>query len=114
MTYQPQVGDRVRVTYEGIVNSVHGGGKRFVCEGAFGADLADPNVTVEKLQDPEPKWVDGDVIKTGHWVPAHRIDGKWINPYGGGVHWFSEGGECVIPEAWRDGVLEILYKADAA
>jgi hypothetical protein len=113
--YKPKVGDRVRVTHEGEIQAVDknrvlyrvGSGRTFTW-----FDSGDPKgVVVEKLQDPEPEWVNGDVIHIIPYVEGYRIGGKWLHA-DGEVHWWSRGGGDVIPRAWATGKLEILYKAD--
>lgn len=114
-TYVPKKGDRVRVTIEGSVTEVSNRGDWFDV-GANCIDL-DPKrhdgatYTIEKLADPEPEWVNGDVVKAGIFVEAYRLGGEWRN-LDGDTHYFSRGGSHHLTEAWRDGKVEILYKAD--
>lgn len=116
--YQPAKGDRVRMTFEGVVENVWGDGVAVDQAGRDGSrhfSLKDDGVSIEKLQDPEPQWVNGDVVEVKYYVPAHRIDGKWINPTTGNVHYFSTpSGVHEVPTAYTEGDLKILYKADAA
>jgi hypothetical protein len=129
MTYQPAVGDRVRVTqvHEGEVTNANEIG--FCLSSPDGRGIRrsyyyDPeggrtltNQTIEKLQDPEPRWVNGDVIRnkaTGHTMLMNR-SGTWVcscravNSHAGA----TEPPEHVTGN-WSAGNLEILHKADAA
>lgn len=118
--YRPVVGDRVRATrtVEGVITKNHDGHWSYVEVEAEegGIELHDEERwSFEKLQDPEPEWVNGDVVEVKYYVPAHRIDGKWINPTTGNVHYFSTpSGVYEVPTAYTEGDLKILYKADAA
>ena len=115
MTYTPKVGDRVRVTTvrEGIVRQNE---ERDWILADFNAGTRRPlpigasDSTIEKLQDPEPEWVNGDVIRLGStggvfvrsgdaW--RHAKTNQWVQGLNFAQH-------------WREGILEILYKHDAA
>lgn len=121
--YTPAVGDRVRVTYtcEGEVTSV--GYETFLMKGVDSENLPfercyvhDPkpeHLSFEKLQDPEPTWVNGDVIavpeqgETRPSVEFHRIGTRWLTKSGAGI--------AIGPHLstwWQAGKVEIRYKAD--
>lgn len=118
-TYEPKVGDRVRatLTYEGVVKGLPAmGGQHVRLEVAdYHTDPSrylDVNLwSFEKLQDPEPTWVNGDVIKIpgcgDSTLICMKIPNKWVVhdalPMRGG--W--------VTEMWEDGKVKILYKADA-
>lgn len=102
-------GDRVRVTFEAVVfNDSAASGWVNVSSGAL-SNLATAQVEhVEKLADPEPVWVNGDLVRrTPTAFPIARIDGRWLRANGFS---FSNG---EVSQAWHDGDLEVLYKADA-
>ena len=120
--YQPQVGDRARATIEGRVARVSSGpAGQFAIEihvggGRIWVFPEDDGVTIEKLQDPEPKWVCGDVVRTkrtGHTAIRTR-DGKWACTCPSGVDGGTTESQVYVSANWADGNLEILYKADAA
>lgn len=112
--YTPKAGDRVRVTVEGVVHD--SGGKWFDLGGnSFDVPYDGPHeatYTIEKLQDPEPVWVNGDVVEVAGYVPMHRLRGNWYNHLAEPHYLNGMPGD--VSEAWRDGELKILYKADAA
>lgn len=117
--YQPQAGDRVRITYEGVID-VTGervrGGFHLEGEPPYEFHRANGSHTIEKLQDPEPKWVCGDVVRTkrtGHTAIRTR-DGKWACTCPSGVDGGTTESQVYVSANWADGNLEILYKADAA
>lgn len=131
MTYQPKVGDRVRATlvYEGVARSGANNDSMsgdvyatVVVEAANGAPVgARDNLryldvrlwSFEKLQDPEPEWVNGDVIRVSALEPQNpyatfiRVDGSWQGAWNAGLS------ATVVTGHWDNGNLEILYKADA-
>jgi len=115
VTYQPKKGDRVRVTYEGTVTRVAGDEPVLRLETGIWLN-AEEAVTVEKLADynPEPEWVNGDVVKIGGWLPGHWFNGSWRSA-GGGRHPFDGGGGSAarFSNYWQAGEVEILYKQDA-
>jgi hypothetical protein len=108
-------GDRVRVTYEGTIAwlGTHG---TFGLEGTQEGHYPDDptRVSIEKLADPEPEWVNGDVVKIGGWLPGHWFNGSWRSA-GGGRHPFDGGGGSAarFSNYWQAGEVEILYKQDA-
>ena len=131
--YKPKVGDRVRVTrvWEGPVGAIEDTGFRVDGEilGPWfdfrpSADNLSRGLvehTIEKLQDPEPEWVNGDVIlvsdgegtKTpliycavGEFAPPHQPVWSCASCYQG---WHLP---ASVSEDWRNGDVEILYKAD--
>lgn len=121
--YHPVKGDRVRVTrvFEGIVGEVGCTGirldhdqaqTRFDFQSPFWATRGMVTQSFEKLADPEPVWVNGDVIHIGPFLKGYRLGGKWLNE-DGEVHYWSRGGEALVPKAWREGTLTVLYKADS-
>lgn len=73
--------------------------------------LGEPGVTVEKLADPEPEWVNGDVIRLCGSVALTyvRVGDKWIIASSG-----EQADSDSISNVWRVGRGVILYKADAA
>lgn len=115
MTYQPKIGDRVRASlvYEGVVRGLpahlhEGVHVRVELDAPTAADpmdlqrYLDERVwTFEKLTDPEPEWVNGDVVEVyfqaatpearryarvgGQWLPVNG--GKAAGPYFIGNHW---------------------------
>lgn len=124
-TYVPKKGDRVRVTIEGSVTEVSNRGDWFDV-GANCIDL-DPKrhdgatYTIEKLADPEPEWVNGDVIHVigeggrrtpmifcaeGEFAPPHSPVWSCASCFQG---WHLP---ASVSEDWRNGDVEILYKAD--
>lgn len=118
-TYTPKVGDRVRVTrtLEGKVTDAERGhwmSPHFMLEvdGAGYHEIHDEdNWEIEKLRDPEPQWVNGDVVKVRPYIPAYRIGDKWLT-CDGRAHRFSV--DLSLSEHWQRGDVEILYKANAA
>jgi hypothetical protein len=115
VTYQPKKGDRVRVTYEGTVTRVAGDEPVLRLETGIWLN-AEEAVTVEKLADynPEPEWVNGDVVKIGGWLPGHWCNGSWRSA-DGGRHPFDGGGGSAarFSNYWQAGEVEILYRQDA-
>lgn len=101
--YKPKVGDRVRVTMEGHVDAVED--DLLTLDGRH---IWRHDFTFEKLQDPEPVWVNGDVVQfTGDpsYQPIyHLIGGEWIEISG------IRCGET--PSDWWPNHMKILYKAD--
>jgi hypothetical protein len=65
-------------------------------------------VTIEKLADPEPKWVNGDVILGADANPIARIGGIWLEV----ANHYQIMDHEVSPK-WAKGDIEILYKHDA-
>ena len=125
--YQPKIGDRVRVTHEGVIEKISRNGDLFRVSGGrtftWFDGLHPEKVTVEKLADynPEPEWVNGDVIlvsdgegtKTpliycavGEFAPPHQPVWSCASCYQG---WHLP---ASVSEDWRNGDVEILYKAD--
>jgi len=125
--YQPKVGDRVRATrtIDGVVKNIvpadptWGGYLDLQPEdGLSWIELhKDDEWTFEKLADPEPEWVNGDVVRytaPENWVnrgTVHvlaRVSGFWVD---------TERGRSVLyspddfPYLWEQGLVEILYKA---
>lgn len=122
MTYEPKKGDRVRITdtREGVV---HEAGDRVIWiteEGGhrtgFEVDVSGCSVisrTIEKLPDPEPQWVNGDVVKIGNWLPGHWYNGSWRGQDGQRHPFDEDGGSAArFSNYWQRGEVEILYKAD--
>lgn len=121
MTYSPRAHDRVRATQtlEGVVvRNVDGVYPRVEIrrDDGWGFELHDTDGwTFEKLQDPEPQWVNGDVVAVVFTGPglgyptgprkAARVDGKWLFTDTG-----DKAGPHLIGNHWPD--VEILYKAD--
>lgn len=110
-TYKPKVGDRVRVTIEGEVTEVSPSdgwfdiGANYIPTDRKEWDRAE--YTIEKLADPEPKWVNGDVVRHANSVLAFR-HGDWFNVRTG----FVANSEFVSKQ-WRNDDLQILWKAPA-
>lgn len=109
--YTPKVGDRVRATrvIEGEVTADRGDGYAFIevmSEKGRSELFYKHGWSFEKLQDPEPKWVNGDVVSINGDVMS-RVEGKWVYVEHG--TWDYELAEF----PWKRGWVEILYKADA-
>ena len=121
MSYTPKVGDRVRATdiREGVVTKVEFDAAWIETKGgqtALVLNVSDTTLesrTFEKLQDPEPQWVNGDVIKVGGWLPAYRVKGDWVAAKFGCQHYMLSADPDIVSKSWRSGNLDILYKADA-
>ena len=120
MSYTPKKGDRVRVTVEGEVTFVNDDIGRVDLQDGWTFDYPSKDraiVTIEKLQDPEPQWVNGDVIevefeRTAPGSPygprkAALLNDEW---------YFADTGDKAGPwfthNHWPN--IKILYKADAA
>lgn len=115
--YTPKVGDRVRVTYEGTIDWVSRNGFVFTIGDNDHVELNTKGAEIEKLQDPEPDWVNGDVVEVVYerTVPGNphgprlvaRIGGKWR---------LADTGEITGPyfmrNHWPDNV-KILHKHTA-
>lgn len=118
--YTPKKGDRVRVTYEGTVDWLGPSGTFELFAGDLhGHYSADPTrVSIEKLQDPEPEWVNGDVIQVVYertvlgnpYGPRllARINGEWV---------FADTGKTTGPwfmtNHWP-GNVEVIHKTATA
>jgi hypothetical protein len=110
------VDDKVRVTdvFEGEVIEVTTDG--FYIQGStrefFGEDDligTDWKRTIEKLADPEPEWVNGDLIEVtrdGSTFVMVRVDGRWQYVNDGMLDYE------VAEFPWAQGWVKILYKAD--
>lgn len=114
-------GDRVKVTdvLEATITDVHSDGTLITKYGDWiPSDPANISEgwqrTIEKLPDPEPEWVNGDVVKVGGWKAGYWYDGKWYNA-DRKLHIFSGAGGSAITlsDYWVRGEVEILWKADA-
>lgn len=117
--YTPKVGDRVRITTRTLEGEVvratfndDEGYLQQVClkgdDGFYGwVSCNSSYVTVEKLPDPEPVWVNGDVIWAGGQVWM-RSGGAWRSADKNG--WV--GGQ-LITNYWNQGSVTTLYKHDA-
>jgi hypothetical protein len=115
VTYEPKHGDRVRIVYEGTVGWVGKTGA-FELTGAQNDHQADDGtrISVEKLPDPKPEWVNGDVIEVtydrgGNYERpriAVRVNGRWVLTDSA-----EEAGQWFIHNHWPEDV-KILYKAD--
>lgn len=69
--YEPKPGDRVRVTFETVVDDRNAPGNTVLLGQYLGQPLyvcdrveAD-NISIERLPDPEPEWQPGDVVRDG-------------------------------------------------
>jgi hypothetical protein len=110
-------GDRVRVVYEGVVDWVSSTSTTFELGGSESGHYPhDPTrVSIEKLPDPEPQWVNGDVISVPErgsgWPPAefHRIGDRWLTKNGAGIAIANH-----LPKWWQEGAVRIIHKADEA
>ena len=115
--YVPKVGDRVRATriVEGEVTADPAAGYWFteVMSEKGRAELFHAHDwTFEKLQDPEPQWVSGDVVRITALCPSNPY-ATFIRTEGRG--WEGVGGneaDQLISNNWRQGTLDILHKAD--
>lgn len=111
LKYTPKVGDRVRVTYEGTIDWVSRNGFDFSVGENDYVELTTREATIEKLQDPEPDWVNGDVVRRSDGAsPIVCIAGAWFpvdRPTDARV---SHG---AVSQSWDAGHLEILYKHTA-
>lgn len=101
-TYQPKVGDRVRVTCEGKVTD-RASRNGSVDDGRF---QLTGNVEIEKLPDPdpEPTWVNGDVIRARGTTWA-RMSGTFRD-----VSRYESASHRLITHYWNQGCVEILYQ----
>jgi hypothetical protein len=116
MTYQPKVGDRVRATrvVEGAVTANVDGEYSYVLINTDDGDEElhdDDRWSFEKLADPEPKWVNGDVVRRTYaeeLEPIARIQGAWRT-----VNHGLPLADRELSRSWDHGDVEILYKADA-
>lgn len=130
--YSPAVGDRVRATrtIEGVVTLIQKDSHLYdayvgvVNDNGFRFELHEQHGwSFEKLPDPEPEWVNGDVIliigeagkrtpmiycAVGEFAPPHKA--VWAcSECSQGWHLPAS-----VSEDWRSGDVEILYKANAA
>lgn len=62
--------------------------------------------TIEKLQPPEPNWVDGDLVSAGGSIYA-RSHGVWRHTPSDAIE-----ANMLITNYWHAGKLDVLYKAD--
>ena len=118
-------GDRVRCTREitGVVEkaprmdtSIKSGSYWWFAvredDGTVSEVYSDMHWTTEKLQDPEPQWVSGDVVRITALCPSNPY-ATFIRTEGRG--WEGVGGneaDQLISNNWRQGTLDILHKAD--
>lgn len=117
-TYRPAVGDRVRVIHEGEIEQISKKGDLYrVGGGGFGRsftwfhqDDTETVLSVEKLQDPEPQWANGDVVRSTPLAirSIARIGGIWLT-----VENHIQIMDHELSLRWKLGDVEILYKADA-
>lgn len=105
-------GDRVRVTFEGKITATAGSGHFRVgasvpANGPYGWVFASH---MEKLVDPEPDWVNGDLIRIrDDLVLTYMYDkGEWPN-IGSDVRIKPD----QVTTCWQRGEVKVLYKADA-
>jgi len=113
--YTPKVGDRVRATrtIEGEVTLVVHRDISKWREGRLDLQTSeglielhdDDEWTFEKLVDPEPDWVSGDVISAGGGVYA-RIGLSWVDVVTGKSVLSN-----LIWNYWERGAVEILHRA---
>lgn len=108
-------GDYVRVTHtlEGEVTTVNDPGSGFFVGSSFVPDWLTPvgwTRTIEKVQPPEPEWVDGDVVRRTYSETAlYRQRGQWYTA----THGLSLADEA-LSKSWREGGVDILWKQPAA
>lgn len=117
MSYEPQVGDRVRVTdvVEGEVTEVDSPefwiGSTYVTQ-----DAGNWKRTIEKVTPPEPEWRNGDVIKVGVFIPAYRINGHWLT-CDGEPHRFDADAEpylrLSLSDEWTKGRVTVIHKEES-
>ena len=105
-------GDRVKVTFEGVVVradehaiGVHTMPGKLVSSSAR-LRAGEAGVTIEKLRDPEPEWVNGDLIKCGGAIFSRCRD-VWRSTSDDSIE-----SHLLIANYWKAGKVEILYKAD--
>ena len=114
MSYTPKVGDRVRATdiREGVVTKVEFDAAWIETKGgqtALVLNISDTTLesrTFEKLRDPEPQWVNGDVVSNG-LTTLVRVGGGWMNGRTG-----LPAAPRAVSDYWNSGDVKILYKAD--
>lgn len=75
--YIPKNGDRVRVVLEGTVRRTNRNGWLDVGYGAATSALYEPEVTIERLPDPEPEWQPGDVVLAADGKTYLRSNHDW-------------------------------------
>lgn len=108
-------GDRVKVAFEGVITHVEDRIRIITNPESLVSSIAtvrllDPRVSIEKLQDPEPVWVNGDVIKVpddekaGEKYICLRVPGGWIAQDGGTVN------SPYVSRMWAEGKLDALLK----
>jgi len=112
MSSELKAGDHVRVTFEGKVRNVAlNGDKFYVRSDWLGFDALVKLGAIEKLAEPEPEWVNGDVI---------RVRGESYLTYVWTYRGWGVVGSNGTPDAnsisscWRKGEVEILHKVDAS
>lgn len=115
--YVPQIGHHVRVTKDGVIDdvvpyeedqyTVSIDGLRYTTGPRYGHVLT-------RLPDPEPKWVEGDLIVVDD---TSRLLRGWDLKAGSNA-WRNIFGEVVddehVSNAWREGRVTILYQAVAS
>ena len=82
--YTPEVGHRVRVTFEGVVDKETPFGEYAIQPDRGGMLFFPPaNATFERLSDPEPEWQTGDVVlDVEGWAYLRTGGGNWRNFHG--------------------------------
>ena len=113
MTTEYKKGDRVKVTdvLEATITDVHSDGTLITKYGDWiPSDPANISEgwqrTIEKLPDPEPTWVNGDVVKVNFTGGVFvRSAGAWLHA---DTNMWTRGE--VIMERWREGNLTVLHK----
>lgn len=107
-----RVGDRVKVTVEGVVTQITTRGSAYV--GQHWIYGGDDTVQVEKLTKPI-KFVDGDILQGAPASPVLRSGGKWVwldSEDLGAPDAESMHGDKFWVEQIQAGTAEILRKAD--
>lgn len=108
MNETPKVGERWRVTIEGIINKVGVAGWRII----YGATAEDfqwidfGSGIWEKISDPEPQWLPGDLVLAADGMVHQRFELE--TEHGHAYVWGRPGAPC--PAATDDEVARPLRR----